>query len=480
MARYPQNRKTRAGRRWLKTITAASVIITVILNTGCKDADLPGLSESLEKNQSPIEVIQTSPEDDATNIDLNIPIQAIFNNSIDSSTINDTTFIVRQDTTSITGSFTYRDSSVTFTPSTEFARNTHVNTIITSDVADIDGNIMDQEFEWNFTTRPATEHEIIPPAVTSAEPSPGTTDVSADINIYAHFNKALNPSTINNSTFLLRTNNSSVSGSVSYEDSTAVFNPSGNLRDGTVYTATITDDVRDLYGNAPSSSYNWNFITKDVDRTPPHVVSINPRDDEDDVSFDIRIRATFSEQVDPTSINNNTFRLRTNNGNISGSVSYKDSTAVFNPSKALRDGTVYTATITNDIEDLYGNSPKNNYNWNFTTKEVDRTPPHVVSTNPRDDEDDIPVDTPITITFSEPMDPTTINKETFGLYLRRWGQYRKVSGSVSYSGTMAAFNPKGELRDDRDYVAIVSSDVTDLAGNELGESYRWEFETDDD
>lgn len=457
----------------------ALLIITGIF-TACNDAQPPGLSESIGQVESPMQVIETSPEDDATNIDLDISIRATFNATVDSATINDSTFIVRQDTTAVPGSFIYRDSSVTFTPSNKLSRNTLVNTIISSEVTDIDGNIMDQDFEWYFTTRPATGQEIIPPVVTSAEPAPGTTDVSADINIYARFNKALNPSTINNNTFKLRANNGSISGSVTYEDSTALFNPSGSLQDGTVYTATITDGIRDLYGNAPSSDYNWNFITKDVDRTPPHVVSTNPRDDEDDVSFDVRIKATFSEKLDPATVNNNTFRLRSNNGSISGSVSYEDSTAVFSPSENLRDGTIFTATITDDIKDLSGNYPNNNYNWNFTTKEVDRTPPRVVSTDPREDEDDVPVDTRIAVTFSEPMDSSTLNEETFGLYLQRWGQYRQVSGSVSYSGTTATFNPKGKLRDDRDYVAIISSDVTDLAGNELGESYRWKFETDDD
>lgn len=480
MGRHKQKRQTHAERPWIKIVSAATIVLTAILNTGCKDADLPGLSESLNQSESHMQVIQTSPEDDATNIDLDSSIRAIFNAPVDSASINDTTFIVRQDTSQISGSFTYRDSIITFIPSSEFTRNTLVNTLISANVTDVEGNNMDQDFEWNFTTRPATGQEIIPPAVTSAEPSPGTTDVSADINIYARFNKALNPSTINTNTFRLQTNNENISGSVSYEDSIAVFNPSKTLKDGTVYTATITDGIRDLYGNAPGNNYNWNFITKDVDRTPPHIVSTDPQDDEDDVRFDIQIKATFSERIDPSTINGNTFRLRTNNSNISGTVSYEDSTAVFTPSKSLKDGTVFTATITDKIQDLFGNSPSNNYNWNFTTKEVDRTPPRVVSTDPRDDEDDVSVDTRISVTFSEPMDPTTLDEETFGLYLRRWGQYRQVSGSVSYSETTATFKPKGKLHDDRDYVAIISSEVTDLAGNKLGETYRWEFETDDD
>jgi hypothetical protein len=470
----------KAIRFYFIRFAIATIILGIFITAGCNDPQAPGFAESLKENQSSLQVIQTTPEDDAQNVELNTYIQAIFNTHLDPESIHESTLIIHEDTVLVEGSLVYNDSTISFFPAEELKINTRITASISSEIVDSLGNSMSQDFEWSFTTREATTQEIIPPAVASTEPSPGTTEVSADINIHAYFNKALNPSTVNNNTFLVRTNNTSVSGSVSYEDSVATFNPSENLQDGIVYTATITDGIRDTYGNAPNNNYNWNFITKDVDRTPPHVASTNPRDDEDDVSFDIRISATFSEKLDPATVNNNTFRLRSNNGSISGSVSYQDSTAVFSPSENLRDGTIFTATIINDIEDLSGNSPKNNYNWNFTTKEVDRTPPRVVSTDPRDDEDDVPVDSRITVTFTEPMDSSTLNEETFGLYLQRWGQYRQVSGSVSYSGTTATFNPRGKLRDDRDYVAIISSDVTDLAGNELGKSYRWEFETEDD
>ncbi|MEL7833719.1 Ig-like domain-containing protein [Fodinibius sp. Rm-B-1B1-1] len=466
----------------VKRTAITAVILATVIIAGCKDPQLPGFSDSLAENPSPVQVIETSPPEDAQDVELNTYIQAIFNTTIDSTSITDSTLIIRQGNTIVEGSLSPTDSALTFFPANEFQRDQTIIATISSTIADSQGNTMDQDFEWSFTTREATTQEITPPTVASTEPSPGTTDVSAEISIYARFNKALNPSTVNNNTFLLRTNNNNISGSVSYEDSTAIFNPSENLQDGTVYTATITDDIRDLYGNAPSNNYNWNFITKDVDRTPPHVSSTRPRDDEDDVLFDIQITATFSERVDPASVNSNTFRLRTNNGNVSGSVRYEDedSTAVFNPSETLQDGTLFTATITDGIRDLNGNAPSNNYNWNFTTKEIDRTPPRVVSTNPRDDADEVSDDIQVTATFSESMDASTINEDTFGLYQWRLGQYRQISGSVSYSGNTATLTPLSDLRNDRHYVAIISSDVTDLAGNELGEVYRWSFNTEDD
>lgn len=350
-------------------------LIAIIHNTGCSDGGLPGLSESLDETVSPIEVIDTFPEYADENIDLDVSIQATFSASIDTGSINDSTFVVREDDLEISGTFSYSDSTVTFMPNSTFARNTSINTNITSQVADVKGNTMDQDYEWNFTTRPPTTYEATPPSIIGTNPNDGTTDISVSTNISAQFSKILNPETINSNTFYLQNNN-------------------GNI--------------------------------------------------------------------------------------ISGSVSYIDSTATFAPSGSLREGTEYTATITNDIEDPFGNSPNQSYNWNFTTKEIDRTPPHITSTEPQDNEDEVSVDIRITATFSEQMDVSTINENTFEVYLWRWGLFQKLSGSITYSGTTATFTPQNNLRDEQYYVVTISSDVTDLSGNAIGTSYRWDFETDDD
>ena len=57
-----------------------------------------------------------------------------------------------------------------------------------------------------------------------------------------------------------------------------------------------------------------------------------------------------------------------------------------------------------------------------------------------------------------------------------------VSGSISYSGDFARFNPDGRLRKSTDYIVIITTAVTDLAGNPLEENYEFSFKTgkDDD
>lgn len=368
---------TKAVCHYFKRSAVVTLILVTFISSGCKKQPLPGFGDSLDESPSSVQVIETSPPENAQNIDLNILIKSSFNAVIDTATINEKTFITREDTTVISGSFSFSDSIITFVPSQEFDRSKVITTTLSSEIADTQGNRMSQEYIWNFTTRSLTEEERTPPSVTATEPQNGATDIPLGTNILAQFSKQLNPETINSNTFYVQNENGSiVSGSVSYIDSTT--------------------------------------------------------------------------------------------------------TVKFNPAGLLRDGTEYTATITIDIEDLLRNSPAQNHTWTFTTKEIDRSPPFVVSTNPRDKERNVDDNIGITVTFNEPMDPATISTETFILYESRSTGYRRISGSVDYADHTAHFTPHQKLRDKENYIVFIYASVTDIAGNMLDERYRWNFVTEDD
>lgn len=52
---------------------------------------------------------------------------------------------------------------------------------------------------------------------------------------------------------------------------------------------------------------------------------------------------------------------------ISGTISYSNKVAVFTPDSELKEGTVYTFTVTNDVRDLDNVALENEQNWSFTT-----------------------------------------------------------------------------------------------------------------
>ncbi|MCL0090882.1 Ig-like domain-containing protein, partial [Dehalococcoidia bacterium] len=111
------------------------------------------------------------------------------------------------------------------------------------------------------------------------------------------------------------------------------------------------------------------FTVRDV--TPPKVVVTSPKDHATRVPVDIRITATFSEDMDAATINTATFTLMTADGaRIAGRVTYDPATrtATFIPHENLAHDTVYTATITTGARDLVGNGLAQEFSWDFTTR----------------------------------------------------------------------------------------------------------------
>jgi hypothetical protein len=85
--------------------------------------------------------------------------------------------------------------------------------------------------------------------------------------ITATFNEAMNPATITAASFTLRQGTGTppvfVSGAVTYDENTAtmIFTPDNPLSNNTLYTATVKETVKDLFGNALQTDYVWSFIT---------------------------------------------------------------------------------------------------------------------------------------------------------------------------------------------------------------------------
>ncbi len=103
-----------------------------------------------------------------------------------------------------------------------------------------------------------------PPTVVSVAPLSGANGICPNTIVVATFSKAMNPSTINGTTFTLDAPGPApVAGQVTYDASSnaATFTPASDLALDTLYTATITTGAKDLFGNALASNFVWSFTT---------------------------------------------------------------------------------------------------------------------------------------------------------------------------------------------------------------------------
>jgi hypothetical protein len=209
------------------------------------------------------------------------------------------------------------------------------------------------------------------PTVKSVSPANDATGVAVNTHVTATFSKAMDASTISEETFTLKDpNQSEVLASVTYNSSskTATLEPAALLASNSVYTATITTDVKDTDGKNLASEKAWSFTTTS-DTTPPQIESVSPAGGAQDIALNTTVYAVFSEDLDESAINSSSFTLKNGNIQIPGEVTYNDGDKKidFTPSNDLIANTTYTATVFASVTDSAGNPLTSNHVWSFKT-----------------------------------------------------------------------------------------------------------------
>jgi hypothetical protein len=424
-------------------------------------------------------VISTVPANGATGVPLNQILTATFSEPMNPATISNATFkLAGPGGVAIAGIVTYNatTSVATFTPATNLAYNTvYTATITTGAMSTIPLDPLAANYVWTFTT-------AVQPIVISVVPANGATGVPPNQVLSATFSKAMNCATIASpaTTFRLAgPGATAVAGTVACAGAVATFTPTNPLAANTLFVATITTAATDLAGDPLAANYMWSFRTGTA-QTLPTVIATVPVNGAISVPINQILAATFSEAMNPSTINATTFTLKAPGGvAVAGVVTYvaPGSVATFTPSANLAGGTVYTATITTGATDLGGNTLANNYVWTFTTATAPSTTrPTVIATVPLNGATSVPLNQIVTATFSEPMNAATINSSTF--ILTGPGN-TPVTDLVTYSsvGNTATFIPSNNLLANTLYTATITTGVQDLNGNAMAANYVWTFTT---
>ena len=313
--------------------------------------------------------------------------------------------------------------------------------------------------------------------VSSTVPASAAVAAPSGNKLSATFSEAMDPATINATTFTLKQGTVAVSGTVTYSGVTANFAPNQMLLSGTLYTAAISTGAKDLAGNTLAGNHVWSFTTASADTIKPGVTATTPAQAAASAPIGSKLTATFSEAMDSATITTTTFTLRQGGTAVQGEATYSGVTAVFTPASYLLSNTVYTATITTGAKDLGGNAPASNYVWSFTTgTNQDTTLPTVTLVNPDDLATAVCVNKRVVANFSEAMDPLTISTATFTLRQVTSQGSLAVPGTVTYSGATALFTPATNLAANSTYTATIAAAAKDLAGNATDKRV-WNFST---
>ena len=252
---------------------------------------------------------------------------------------------------------------------------------------------------------------------------------------------------------------------VSPDHLSLLFTPGANLAVSTGYTVQISG-LRDSAGNtmAPVVSSFTTSASPTADTTAPTVVSFSPTNGATGVSVSSPIVMTVSEPIRSFAFANTmrvfasfplfgTIQLAgTYTLNASGTV------VTFTPQVPYPGGTPilvysnYDGTAT----DLAAN-PLQSLSSSFTTAAIaDTEPPTVVMVTPPDGATGIGPAAVVTLTFSEPLHPSTVNNNTFALF----SGATEISSSISRSADNTTVFLTTTLPFDALITVVATGDVT--------------------
>lgn len=134
----------------------------------------------------------------------------------------------------------------------------------------------------------------------------------------------------------------------------------------TVYVRGVDDS-----GNIGAAVSIRTTIGGGGDVTPPIITTVTPPNRDAGVSTTTQVTATFSEAINSSTVNTNTFQVRNAaNALVNATVSMSGNQIILTPSTVLSGSATYTVTIVGGsagVKDIAGNALVNNYSWTFTT-----------------------------------------------------------------------------------------------------------------
>ena len=222
---------------------------------------------------------------------------------------------------------------------------------------------------------------------------------------------------------------------------------------------------------SPSS----NPVSNSGSGAAPVVVAIG--DQVNGVAPNRKQEVQFSEAMDPSTINAQTFQVSDSSGKLApGIVSYDPdfNIASFLPDPALQAGAAYTATITTSAASTGGVHLASAYSYAFTTRSDSDTSPLIVnSVNPAANATCVSASTAITITFDEAPDASTVVPGNFMVS----GPNGAISVKISFNvaTTQVVLTPASTLPSGT--ITVTVNNVADLAGVKMAAPYTWTFST---
>ncbi|CAG0935203.1 Alpha-2-macroglobulin [Thermoflexales bacterium] len=391
-------------------------------------------------------------------------IQLIFDRAMDRSAV-ESAFQVYPETK---GTFNWKDDrTVVFTPAEKLARAGLYDVVVDQRAKDANGAPLNQAYQFRFATAGFLE-------VAQVMPAQGTSDAEAATKITVIFNRPVVPLT--NLAALesfpqpvkLNIDGQAVEGRGEWlNTSVYVFTPARPLPGGVVINATVEANpggkaLLDTDGNPLQGDYQWQFGV-----TPPKVVYITPNNGAGLVGIETPIVVQFNQPISLESAREHVTLTSSEGQPATLNMTVLSETLTVSPTARLGFNTAYVVKVSAGLtSEAGGSGMQETYTSLFTTVPL----PKIVSTEPRNGEENAQPYTPFIIHFNAPMNWDTVMPHvTFNPPLSPTLVYTNGYGT----DFVINFGPKPSTP----YEVRITPGIEDPYGNQTAEDLTVRFRT---
>jgi alpha-2-macroglobulin len=259
-----------------------------------------------------------------------------------------------------------------------------------------------------------------------------------------------------------------VVGQVQWADArTLRFKPSQPLQRGAIYDVTLGQAAKSADGAAINGAFQFRFATAGF----LEVGQVIPANGAQDVQAGAAITVLFNRPVVPLTVveqQGNAPQPLSFTPAIQGKGEWLNTAIyVFHPDAPLAGGTTYTGRVAAGLVAVDGSPLPSEYSWSFATAR-----PQVLAVTPQEGATVVPIETPITLQFNQPIDEAGA-RAAFHL---RASDGSDVPGALQMLGETLLFTPSQRLSFDQSYIVEVEAGLGGSAGGAgLASDFRTTF-----
>jgi len=418
-------------------------------------------------------VIAFNPLSGFTGLGTNAIIEAEFSAPIDPNSVSAVTLTKSGNVITATPSLSAGNTVLRLIPAVPLTPNsTYIMTI--AGVKDPAGNAV-AKVTNSFTT--GATYDVNPATAINSDPADNTT-VGTNVTPKIVYNKPLNPITVNTGTFNMYLNDTG-----QYIPATVAESASGTevtitplipLLPNTEYHFRACCGFQDQDGNN-GNEVDLYFWTNSGKVSSGPTVTVSPLNGSTANPTNSQVYVTTSAPIDPTTWTQNSIQLLQGSTPVAGTVTVPNAqTLIFTPTSALAASTTYTVKVSG-FRDADGNLVVAS-TTTFTTGAIAASGGlTLTSTSIANGANVTNNVSPITLTFSQTLNPSTVNLSTL-LVMNSWNSSWGIAGSYVVSGNSVTFTPSNPYPPNATIYVGATGGLTDVAGDSYGgnPTYGWQ------